>query len=140
MATTIDNAVNWALSIANNSSHGYDQGSRWGPDYDCSSFVISAWQQAGVKVKSAGATYTGDMKPAFIQCGFKDVTSLIKLSTGKGLQKGDVLLNTSSHTAMYIGKGQIVHASINEKGTTTGGKSGDQTGTEMANPYSKTYQ
>ncbi len=49
--SVIDNAVNWAIDIANDKTHGYDQTNRWGPDYDCSSFVISAWDAAGVDVK-----------------------------------------------------------------------------------------
>ena len=42
------------------------------------------------------------------------------------MRRGDVLLNHVHHTAMYIGNGQLVQASINEKGTATGGQSGDQ--------------
>ena len=43
--------------------HGYDQDDRWGlyGDYDCSSAVITAWESAGVPVKTHGATYTGNM-------------------------------------------------------------------------------
>ena len=41
---------------AGDPAHGYDQTSRWGPDYDCSSLVISAYEQASVPVKSCGAT------------------------------------------------------------------------------------
>ena len=33
--------------------------------------------------------------------------------------------------AFYCGSGKLVHASINENGKTTGGKSGDQTGKEI---------
>lgn len=128
---TIEKAVTWALKIAQDPAHGYDQTRRWGPDYDCSSFLISAWQQAGVPVKTAGATYTGNMAPVFLRCGFEDVTAEINLNTGAGLQRGDVLLNARHHTAMSIGGGQIVHASINESGRATGGKSGDQTGREI---------
>lgn len=128
---TIEKAVTWALQIAQDPVHGYDQTRRWGPDYDCSSLMISAWQQAGVPVKTAGATYTGNMAPAFLRCGFEDVTAEVNLTTGAGLQRGDVLLNTQHHTAMSIGSGQIVHASINENGRATGGKSGDQTGREI---------
>lgn len=128
---TINRAVAWALGIAEDASHGYDQVNRWGPDYDCSSFVITAWQEAGVPVKAAGASYTGNMYFAFINCGFKDVTNEVKLSTGAGLKKGDVLLNKANHTELYIGGNKVVKASINEKGTTTGGKSGDQTGREI---------
>ena len=43
--TKIEKAVTWALAIANDNTHGYDQQYRWGPDYDCSSLIISAWQQ-----------------------------------------------------------------------------------------------
>ena len=50
-----EKAVTWAIRIANDPAHGYDQDNRWGPDYDCSSLVISAWQQAGVPVKTKGS-------------------------------------------------------------------------------------
>ena len=116
---------------AADNDHGYDQADRWGPDYDCSSLMISAWQQAGVPVKTAGAAYTGNMAPVFLRCGFEDVTADVNLSTGAGLQRGDVLLKVRHHTAMSIGGGQIVHASINESGRATGGKTGDQTGREI---------
>lgn len=129
--SAVEKAVSWALSIAKDSSHGYDQNSRWGPDYDCSSLVITAWQKAGVGVKSAGATYTGNMRAAFLKCGFKDVTGSVNRSTGAGIKRGDVLLNTAKHTAMAISSSQIVHASINERGGITGGKRGDQTGKEI---------
>lgn len=128
----IDKAVNWMIDLANNPKHGYDQQYRWGErgDYDCSAAVITAWQTAGVPVKSYGATYTGNMYNAFIKAGFKDVTRSVNLRTGSGLIRGDVLLNTSHHTALYIGNGQLAQASINEKGTARGGKPGDQTGRE----------
>ena len=117
----IEDAVEWAIGIANDDSHGYDQTNRWGPDYDCSSLVIQAWQNAGVPVKTQGASYTGNMYDAFIACGFVDVTSQVDLSSGSGVIRGDVLLNIVNHTAMSIGNGQIVQASINEHGETTGG-------------------
>lgn len=128
---TINKAVAWATGIAEDSAHGYDQTNRWGPNYDCSSFVITAWNEAGVPVKAAGASYTGNMYFSFIKCGFVDVTNDVKLSTGAGLKKGDVLLNKAKHTELYIGSNKVVKASINENGGVTGGKSGDQTGREI---------
>lgn len=128
---TINRAVAWATGIANDSAHGYDQAHRWGPDYDCSSFVIEAWEKAGVFVKTSGASYTGDMYFAFLRCGFEDVTNAVNIYTGGGMQKGDVLLNKASHTELYIGDGKCVKASINERGGVTGGQPGDQTGREI---------
>ena len=133
---TINKAVAWALEKANNPAYGYDQQSRWGPNYDCSSFVISAWEAAGVPVRQKGASYTGNMYLAFLNCGFRDVTDEVNRRTGAGLVKGDVLLNAAHHTEMYIGNGQNVKASINEHGGVTGGQSGDQTGREIyVGPY-----
>lgn len=126
-------AVEWMVRTANNNRHGYDQTYRWGEqgDYDCSSAVITAWESAGVPVKTAGATYTGNMYSAFKKCGFVDLTNSVNRQTGAGLIRGDVLLTRRRHTAMYIGNNQIVHASINENGTATGGIPGDQTGKEF---------
>ena len=128
-----DKACDWMEAMARDNSHGYDQVYRWGEkgDYDCSAAVITAYEKAGVPVKTKGATYTGNMRSVFLKCGFTDVTSQVNRSTGAGLKRGDVLLNEGHHTAMYCGDGQEVEASINEKGTATGGQPGDQTGREF---------
>ena len=129
----IEKAISWMEQTANDDSHGYCQDHRWGSDgdYDCSSAVITAWENAGVPVKTKGATYTGNMLGVFTANGFEVVTGEVNLNTGAGLKRGDVLLNTTHHTAMYCGNGKEVEASINEKGTAHGGKPGDQTGKEF---------
>lgn len=124
-------AVELAVRWADDPSHGYDQDRRWGPDYDCSSFLSQIWTEVGVNVKGYGASWTGNMRSAFLKAGFVDVTALVDLSTGTGLFPGDVLLNESYHTEMYIGNGRLVGASINELGTVRGGQTGDQTGREI---------
>lgn len=118
---------------ANDPNVGYDQTNRWGEkgDFDCSGAVITAYQNAGIPVKDAGASYTGNILSTFTKTGFKDITSSINLQTGDGLQRGDVLLNPGRHVAMYTGDGKEAEASINENGGTTGGKPGDQTGKEF---------
>lgn len=132
----IESAISWMENTARDDSHGYSQTTRWGPDYDCSSAVITAWQQAGVPVKDKGATYTGNMYNIFTKSGFVDVTPTVKLATGDGLERGDVLLNDRHHTAMYCGNHMEVEASINEFGRATGGVPGDQTGKEfLIRPY-----
>lgn len=126
----IESAVAYMLNLVNDNTHGYDQNRRWGPDYDCSSSIITAWETgAGVPVKSVGgATYTGNMAAAFVKCGF----TKLKYKKNIGLKRGDVLLNEVHHTALYIGGGQVAQFSINENGKTTGGRSGDQTGREAS--------
>ena len=129
----VENATRQMEIWANDPNVGYDQTYRWGQkgDYDCSAAVISAYQKAGIPVKTNGASYTGNMLSTFKRSGFTDITRNINLSTGDGLQRGDVLLNSGKHTAIYTGDGKEVEASINEKGTSKGGKPGDQTGKEF---------
>ncbi|MDD3338931.1 MAG: peptidoglycan-binding protein [Lachnospiraceae bacterium] len=130
----IETATQWMINLANDNSHGYDQDYRWGPDYDCASAVITAWEYAGVPVKTNGASYTGDMKSVFLATGFSDVSASCNFNTCAGMQYGDVLhrrANGSGHTAMYVGNNQIVHARSNENGDRTGGQTGDQTGNEI---------
>lgn len=132
--TKSEGAICWMEdTAADDRHHGYDQEDRWGEegDYDCSSAVIMAWEQAGVPVKTRGATYTGNMKRVFTQCGFEDVTDEVNLRTGAGLRRSDVLLNEVNHTAMYCGNGLLVEAAINEYGGIVGGSTGDQTGREF---------
>lgn len=121
-------AAAWAEATAYDASHGYDQGSRWGPDYDCSSLVITAYKKAGVPLT---CTYTGNMRADMLSHHFCDVTASIDLATGAGLLRGDVLLHEIHHTAMALGGGKVVEATGNEAGGVTGGRTGDQTGKEI---------
>jgi cell wall-associated NlpC family hydrolase len=128
----IRKAIDFIVKIAKDDSHGYDQGNRSGnPDYDCSSLVIASWEAAGVPVKKNGATFTGNMRPAFLKTGFIDVIKQVNLKNCKGMEPGDVLLTENKHTALYIGDSQMVHASLNEFGKIVGGKPGDQTEKEI---------
>ena len=129
----IEQAVRWAIGIANDNTHGYDQAHRTGPDYDCSSLMTIALQKAGLGI-SVGTTST--MLGQLLSAGFKNITNSVNRGNGSGMKRGDVLLKPGSHTAMYVGGDKIVHARINEFGGVTGGKTGDQTGDEIAvTPY-----
>ena len=138
----IELAVQWQIEIANG-NHGYnhDEDERWGQngDYDCSALNITAWENAGVPVKTAGAGYSWKMINEYLSCGFVDVTNEVNLNNGDGLQRGDVLVRNQTsggHVAQYIGNSQIVEACGDEKGEMTGGQPGDQTGSEITiNPY-----
>lgn len=125
VAPGVQGAMDWAIAIANDNSHGYSQGSRWGsPDYDCSSLICQAYQNAGIPVRDAGASFTGDMLPAFQSCGF---TWIPGCPTVESLQPGDVLLNVANHTEMYVGNGQLVGAHWDKNGVP-----GDASGEEIS--------
>lgn len=123
-AERVEKAVQWAIAIANDNSHGYSQANRNGPDYDCSSMVISAFEWAGIP--TGGATYTGNMYSEFMANGWKDVTGEVNRVTGFGLIPGDVLLNDANHTCLYIGDGKVVNAR-----TDSDGRQGDSFGDEI---------
>lgn len=119
----VEKAVQWMIGIANDNSHGYSQASRWGPDYDCSSLVISGYKKAGFNV--GGATYTGNMRSVFTKAGFKWLPSPGDKPTG--LKRGDICLNEAKHVECYIGGGKNVGAHSVYKHPETG----DQTGKEI---------
>ena len=125
----VENAISWAISIANDDSHGYSRSNRWGPDYDCSSFVISAFKSAGIDTGTA--VNTRNMRSQFTQHGFQWIP-WSQIGGESNLQRGDVLLNEGytgqGHTEIYLGNGQNVGAHSNRGYPQTG----DQTGTEVS--------
>ena len=126
-AWVIEKACNWACQIARDDSHGYTQSStgRWGPDYDCSSFVISAYRFAGLTIN---ANSTHDMLSGFSEAlGFHHIPFTSDLQ----LKRGDILLRTQTHTALYLGDGLVVEAHSSETGGKYG-QTGDQTGGEIS--------
>lgn len=124
--TKTESATRWMENLANDNSHGYSWGG-WGPtDYDCGHAIITAWETAGVPVKTAGAASTHNMLQVFTSLGFVDVKSSVNLTTGAGLQRGDVLLHETDHTAMACGDGKIVHARSSEGNTIPGDQNGQE--------------
>ncbi len=121
---TIDSYIDWAVGIAEDDDHGYSQYERWGPDYDCSSLVISSLKHAGLNTGSAVSTH--NMKQELTKYGWE----ALPFTSPDDLQRGDILLNISNHTELYIGSGLNVGALISELGTIYG-EAGDQTGSEI---------
>ena len=113
----VENAVQWAISTANDNTHGYQYGAKGPVNYDCSSFVSSAFINAGFNVPQST---TADMRRNFTSRGF---TAYSRSSVS--LQRGDILLK-SGHVELYIGNNQCVGAHDNYDG-----KSGDSSGREI---------
>ena len=125
-----------------NKNIGYDQGQRnslqpqakahgWDMskiavacECDCSSLMTVCAQAAGIDVPYVygNAPYTGNMKAQFTSTGeFEVLTETKYLSSDAYLKRGDILLNTKSHTAMAL-----------ENGAQAGGKSDATTNTTTA--------
>lgn len=124
--------------------HGYSQYSRQGDggtetvtltdgssvtiatgDRDCSSSVIDAWEKA-LPGSTGGATYTGNMRRGFTESG---CFTWHPWGDGYKPKRGDVYLNETHHTEMYLGGGKLAGFRGSERGTIDGAE-GDQTGRE----------
>ena len=125
-----EDAMAWAQKIADDNDYGYSQASRWGEtkQFDCSSFVISAYKNAGIDV--GGATYTGNMREELTKHGFEWIPGNPDVND---LQPGDIVLDEDSHTEMYIGNGKLIGAHDNYNGS-TGDPSGEEI--DVGNYYS----
>lgn len=77
---------------------------------DCSQFMgcvanigICGIFKSQVQNKVPADVYTGNMVKYFKKLGFEVVESEINFRSGVGLQPGDVLLNETHHTALFMG-------------------------------------
>ena len=121
----IEKALDWAVQIAQDNTHGYSQKNRQGPDYDCSSLVVNALKKGGISV--GAASYTGNMKSELTQNGFTWIP-WSQISGTQNLQRGDILLRIDHHTEFYLGNNQNV-AAHSDRGNP---QTGDQDGTEIS--------
>ena len=143
VAQPIEHAIAWLIDVANNPSCGYSQIRRLGnPDYDCSSLMAFAICSVGIDV-AVGSTHT--MIEQFEATGkfvwiprwmLGDLSAINVNSGGTSLKRGDILLQTQSHTEMYLGGGMNIGAHCDEYGGIFGANVGDQTGNEISvTPY-----
>lgn len=107
----VEAAVQWMIQIANDDRHGYSQSTRWGPSYDCSSFVYEAFRLAGFNLPFHSG-YTGTMHTDFGNAGF---TWHPGEPSASSLHRGDIMWN-NHHTEVYAGDNMLVGAANSRKG------------------------
>lgn len=131
----VESAVQWAIEIAKDDTHGYSQGaenatpshpytgSREGPDYDCSSLVYHAFNQAGFNIidnwhrnpkylnRYNGRQYSGDADTIWDDLSIDGGWAKYSWAeVADNLQRGDILCRPQFHVAIYIGDGMTVEA------------------------------
>lgn len=113
----VELAVRWCIAIANDDTHGYSQSVRWGPSYDCSSFITQAFRNFGFNIGGGTGVYTGNMIEYFTAAGFTWHPATGDRSLPASiLLRGDIMLNIAMHTQMYIGNNQDVSAAGTKQG------------------------
>lgn len=132
----VDAAVQWAIAEANDDSHGYSLTNRWGPDYDCGTFVVSAFTNGG-GFSFNGFVGTKSMVTAFTNAGFTWIPAstlgiMPNNTVPSTLKRGDIILDIDRHVELYVGNGNTA-AAHSDRGNP---QTGDQTGTEVSvSPY-----
>lgn len=143
-----NDAVDFAVKIANDNSHGYSQRIRslyninTPKSFDCSSLACTSYYYAFLKngltkqanYLKANCSYTGNMLK-MQNAGFEIVARNQTAHTK--MIKGDLELNTTHHVAMAIDKNNIVHARSSEGTTDTKDNSGNEIRTQPWYLYSR---
>lgn len=112
-SAAVENAVQWAINKVTNNYITYDYTTNSARDvnslqYNCSTFVITAFWQAGFPINTAVNTAT--MVADFEACGFTFYSG--NYWDASDLVRGDIQINIpllpSGHTNIYIGNNQDV--------------------------------
>lgn len=148
-----NDAVEFAVGIANDNDHGYSQRIRSlyeinvPKSFDCSSLTLTAYYYALMKngltqqarYLKEHCSYTGNMLE-MLNCGFEVVAR--NQTAHAQMIKGDLELadnnpnGSNSHVAMAIGKDNIVHARSSEGTTDIKDNSGNEIRTQPWYLYS----
>lgn len=143
----INDAVSFAVNIANDNSHGYSQRVRSlyeidnPKSFDCSSLVLTAYYCAFLRnglTKQArylkeNCSYTGNMLK-MLDVGFEIVAT--NQTAHAQMKRGDIELNTTYHTALATDANNIVHARSSEGTTDATDNSGNEIRTQAWYLYS----
>ena len=121
----INNANDYMYNLVTDKKHGYSQSNRYGPDYDCSSSIMTSLKHGGkfdVPVKDIN---TASMKKYLEKIGYKVV------SNSEKPQKNDIKLRPATskrggHVVMFRSPTMVMEFSSSRGHP----EKGDQTGTE----------
>ena len=106
----LEAGINWMISMSKDDTHAYNMYQRYGPNFDCSSFIAFALIFSGFNIRYNSVT--SDLKSQLLREGWKETTTLkrgvIALREKGGSGNGHVAMLTSSST--------MVHASGTKKG------------------------
>ncbi len=116
---SIAEALAWAVETAEDETCGYSRYHRFGPNYDCSSFVSAALMAGGFDI--GGYMSTANLGAALTELGFVRLRR-----TETVLLPGDILLSPGTHVEFYLGDGKCVAAHQDYDG-----RSGDSKGKEI---------
>lgn len=129
---------------AEGSRVGYDQSQRWtwldaagrriipGRECDCSALTMGLYWLAGWGVDISGTCYTGNAEALALHAGFSsvDVSGWPASRLYPSLRAGDALLGPG-HIILVGDDGRWLSAEADERGQSSGGAAGDQTGSEV---------
>ena len=121
----INNANDYMYNLVTDKKHGYSQENRYGPDYDCSSSIMTSLKMGGKFDVPVKGVNTASMKKYLEKIGYKVVSNAekpqkndIKLRPATAKRGGHVVMFRSSTMVMEFSSSRGHH------------EKGDQTGTE----------
>ena len=121
----INNANDYMYNLVTKKEHGYSQENRYGPDYDCSSSIMTSLKMGGKFDVPVKGVNTASMKKYLEKIGYKVVSNAekpqkndIKLRPATSKRGGHVVMFRSSTMVMEFSSSRGHH------------EKGDQTGTE----------
>ena len=109
----------WAMEIANDDTHGYSQNNRYGPDYDCTSFVCTALREGGFQLE-------GYLSPRGMVRELPALGFAVYRKGETEPRRGDILVEIGVHAEFCMGDGCCVGAHQRYDR-----RSGDSTGHEI---------
>ena len=121
----INNANDYMYNLVTDKKHGYSQENRYGPDYDCSSSIMTSLKSGGKFDVPVKGVNTASMKKYLEKIGYKVVSNAEKP------QKNDIKLRPATskrggHVVMFRSPTMVMEFSSSRGHP----EKGDQTGTE----------